>query len=171
MTIEEVFASKTLKPKQKTETLYKLVVSKKVSINALLTHAKSAKDSAKATCIEALEMATKNDAKLGNTAVLDFVTNSLAEKAPRIKWESAKVIGNIAGLYAGKLEKAISHLLTNTEHEGAVVRWSAAYALGEILKTKHPSTKKLIPAIEAICLREEKNSIKKVYLAALKNIK
>jgi hypothetical protein len=171
MSIQEIFADKTLKPKQKTETLCNLIVSKKISVGALLSYAKTAKDSPKATCIEVLEFATKKDPAIGSVEILNFVTETLTEKAPRVKWESAKVIGNIAALHVGKLDKAISHLLANTEHEGTVVRWSAAFALGEIVKTKHASTKKLVPALEAICQCEEKNSIKKIYFDALMKIK
>jgi hypothetical protein len=49
-----------------------------------------------------------------------------------------------------------------------VVRWSAAMALGEIIKFKTTVNKNLIPAVDGILKREEKNSIKKIYLAALK---
>jgi HEAT repeat protein len=94
----------------------------------------------------------------------------LTEKAPRVKWESAKVIGNIAHLYPDKLDDAIKNLLTNTEYDGTVVRWSAAFALGQIIKLKTKRNKILIPAIEAICKREEQNSIGKIYLDALKKV-
>jgi HEAT repeat protein len=94
----------------------------------------------------------------------------LTEKAPRIKWESAKVVGNIAHLYPDKLDEAIKNLLINSEHTGTVVRWSAAFALGQIIKLRTSRNRNLIPAIESICKREEKNSIKKIYIAALKGI-
>jgi hypothetical protein len=81
------------------------------------------------------------------------------------------VIGNVARLFPENLETAINNLLVNTEHEGTVVRWAAAFALGEIIKTKAPISKGLIPAVEAICNREEKNSIRKFYVDALKKIK
>ncbi|GDX53125.1 hypothetical protein LBMAG27_21720 [Bacteroidota bacterium] len=97
-----------------------------------------------------------------------FVSKALAEKAPRIKWESAKVIGNIAHQFPAKLEGAIKNLLVNTEHEGTVVRWSAAFGLGEILKLKTRYNKNLLPAIDSIIQREEKNSIRKIYLEAIK---
>lgn len=171
MNISELLSDKTLKPKQKTETLSQAVLDGSVSVKDLLDFASKAKDSPKATCIEALEFATKNKPELATLECLHFVTAALGEKAPRVKWEAAKVIGNIAPLFPSKLDKAISSLLINSEHPGTVVRWSAAFALGQILKTKHPSAKMLIPAVEAICLREEKNSIKKIYLDALKKIK
>jgi hypothetical protein len=51
------------------------------------------------------------------------------------------------------------------------VRWAAAFALGEIIKLKLPINQDLVPTIENIIEREEKNSIKKIYQAALKKIK
>jgi HEAT repeat protein len=95
----------------------------------------------------------------------------LTDKAPRVKWESARVIGNIAHIFPTKLQKPIIHLLTNTENEGTVVRWASSYALGEIIQLKTKHNKTLIPAIEAILDREQDNTIKKKYLAALKKVK
>lgn len=170
MIIEDILKEKSLKPKQKTELLVENFISKAISVEELLIFAKEAKDSDKATCIEVLEFATKSDPKLGNLACLNFAVENLRSKAPRVKWESAKVIGNIASLFPDKLDDAITNLLDNTEHYGTVVRWSAAYALGEIIKTKHPKTAILIPAIKNIAENEEKNSIKKIYLATLKKV-
>ncbi|MFI5150223.1 MAG: HEAT repeat domain-containing protein [Bacteroidia bacterium] len=171
MIIETLLNDKNKKPKEKTAELSSLILSKKVSLNDLLVCAETAKDSPRATCIEALEFATKTNPAIANEKCLQFVTQSLTGKAPRVKWESAKVIGNIAHRFPGRLDKAIGHLLTNSEHEGTVVRWSAAFALGEILKLKTRVNSSLYPALEAICKREEKNSIKKIYADALKKSK
>ena len=118
-----------------------------------------------------MEYATKQNPNLADETVFSFVSKTLTEKAPRIKWESAKVIGNTAHLFTENLDKAITNLLTNTEHEGTVVRWSAAFALGEILKLKTKHNTNLFPTLEDICEKEEKNSIKKIYLDAIKKTK
>jgi len=171
MNIEELLKDKTIKPKEKTEMISQTLLDKTLSTDALIDFASKAKDPAKATCIEAVEFATKQQPSIANEKVLVFVTQSLTARAPRVKWESAKVIGNIAQLFPAKLDDAIANLLTNTEHEGTVVRWSAAFALGEILKLKTKYNADLLPAAEAICEREEKNSIKKIYTAAFKALK
>jgi len=171
MEITELLGDKNIKPKVKTETLSKWLQDGSITIDELIDFAKSSKDSAKATCIEAVEFATKLNPKIANQNCLQFVSEMLTEKAPRVKWESAKVIGNIAALYPNKLDKAIENLLINSEHAGTVVRWAAAFALGEILKLKTKINKELLPAIEVICAREEKNSIKKIYLAAINKTK
>lgn len=171
MTIDELFEDKTIKPKEKTEALSKLLTEGFVTTDELLDYADKQRDSSKATCIEALEYATKKNPEIADETVMAFVTGTLTAKAPRIKWESAKVTGNIAHRFPGMLEAAIRNLLENTEHEGTVVRWSAAYALGEIIKAKTEHNTYLLPAIGQICEKEEKNSIRKIYLDAIKKSK
>lgn len=170
MNIDELFKDKTTKAKEKVTALGQWLSEKKITPAELIAYASGSKDAVKASCIEALEYATKENPAIGTEEVLTFATNSLTEKAPRIKWESAKVIGNIAHRYPDRLETAILHLLENTEHEGTVVRWSAAFALGEIVKLKTPLNTTLLPAIKAISERDDKNSIRKIYLDALKKI-
>ena len=61
-------------------------------------------------------------------------------------------------------------MLANSEHTGTVVRWAAAFALGEIIKINTTFNKELLPAIDSILKREDQDSIKKVYQKALKEI-
>ena len=168
MDIVALLKDKGFKPKEKTEAISKAVLDLEVSVEELISAASTAKDPDKATCIEALEFATKQHPQVANDAVLDFVVQCLPLKAPRVKWESAKVVGNIASCFPDRLDLAISHLLVNAEHEGTVVRWSAAFALGEILKLKLPRYTDLSSTLQAICDREEKASIQKIYRAAMK---
>ncbi|MES2555308.1 MAG: hypothetical protein V4604_04105 [Bacteroidota bacterium] len=168
MNLEELLKDKLIKSKEKTETISALLLNKTLNADDLIEFTSDLKDPDKATCIEALEYATKQQPALMTPVAFGFVTTTLTAKAPRVKWESAKVIGNTAALFPDKLDEAIVNLLNNSEHQGTVVRWSAAYALGEIVKLKTSHNSLLIPAIEAICNREEKNSIRKIYLDALK---
>lgn len=171
MTIDELLKDKTIKSKEKTEIISKWIMEKSLPIDELIVFAEKQKDPVKGTCIEAIEYATKQHPEIADENVLNFVTETLTSKAPRIKWESAKVIGNIAHLFSTRLKTPIIHLLINTEHEGAVVRWSSAFALGEILKLKTEYNKDLLPAIYSLSKKEEKKSIQKIYLDALKALK
>lgn len=170
MDFEELVSSKNLKPKEKTEILSAFILTHSEKIDQLISFAESSKDSIKATCIEAIEYSTKTNSEISNLNCLQFVSKSLTDKAPRVKWESAKVIGSIAHLYPTKLDEAIKNLLLNANHSGTVVRWSAAYALAQIVKLKTHHQLELISTINFICDREEKNSIKKIYQEALKKI-
>ena len=170
MNFTELLNNKDLKSKEKSARLGKWILSNPEKINDLVKFAGNAKDPIKATCMEAFEFSSKTNPAIASSALLKFVSQSLMEKAPRVKWESAKVIGNIAHLYPGKLKEAVKNLLINADHTGTVVRWSAAFALGEIVKNNTSVNKELIPAIEAICNREEQNSIKKIYREVLKKV-
>jgi HEAT repeat protein len=170
MNISELLNDKELKPKVKTETLSAWLMEGKITVDELVSFAKTAKDSPKATCIEALEFATGKKPAILNEAGFEFVTQALTAKPPRVKWESAKVIGNTAHLFPGKLDESIQKLLANSKHEGTVVRWSAAFALGEILKLKTKHNKSLLPTVEMIINSDEKNSMKKIYLDAIKKM-
>lgn len=168
MTIVELLNNKSLKPKEKTEKLCEWLLDDSLSIEELLVFAEKLKDPIKATCIEAIEYATKENPKIADEVLLNFVTTTLTSKAPRVKWESAKVIGNIVHLFPSSLQQTIDNLLINTHHEGTVVRWSSAFALGEILKMRTPYNETLLSTVKSICEKEEKNSIRKIYVEALK---
>jgi HEAT repeat protein len=170
MDIKTILADKNLKAKPKVEAISKMLLDKKITLSELIKIAKLSKDKEKGTCIESLEFATRTKPDIASLPLLDFVTETLADDAPRVKWESAKVIGNIAHLFPTKLDNAIGNLLTNSEYSGTVVRWAAAFALGEIVKLKTKHNKDLIPAIEAIIKRDEDNAIKKIYQKALKKV-
>ncbi|MFC5270769.1 HEAT repeat domain-containing protein [Adhaeribacter terreus] len=171
MNFTELLSDKTQKPKAKTEILSNWLTENPQELTNLIEFARTAKDPIKATCIEAIEFATKQKPEIADLHCLNFVSETLTAKAPRVKWESAKVIGNVAHLFPENLETAVTNLLQNTEHEGTVVRWAAAFALGQIIKTKASVSKELIPVAENLASREEKNSIKKFYLDALKAVK
>ena len=171
MTIAELINDKTKKTKEKVEIISKWLSDGSLPTDELIVFAEKAKDPEKATCIEAIEFATRQNVKIADESVFAFVTKMLAENAPRVKWESAKVVGNIAHLFPTKLNKAISNLLANSDYDGIVVRWASAFALGEILKLKTKHNKDLLPAIETICDREQDNGVKKKYLDAIKKTK
>lgn len=132
--VATILKDKSLKTKEQVLVLAENILATNISINDVVSYALEAKDSETANCIEALEFVTKQQANCLSNDHFNFVVNCLNHKAPRIKWESAKVIGNTAFNHQNQLEKALVHLLLNTEHEGTVVRWSAAFAIGEIYK-------------------------------------
>lgn len=156
------------KAKEKVKTISQWLSDGRLAAEELIAFAEPAKDPAKATCIEAMEFATRQNPGIAGESMLAFVTKMLAEPAPRVKWESAKVTGNIAHRFPSKLAKPISQLLKNATHEGTVVRWAAAFALGEIAKLKTKHNKDLLPALKELSDAEEDNAIKKKYLDAIK---
>lgn len=170
MTIEVLLKDKETKAKEKTTIISGWLLEKSLLVDELIAFAELQKDATKATCMEAAEYATKENPQIATESLFDFACASLTQKAAKLKWESAKVIGNIAFLYPDKIKNAIQNLIENTNHEGTVVRWSAAFALGEILKLQTNHNVDLLKIIETICESEEKNSIKKIYTAAIKKL-
>jgi hypothetical protein len=171
MTIEQLFQDKSIKAKAKVSTIAEWLINADLSIDELVAYAESKKAIDKATCIEAIEYATKKMPTIADENLLTYVTKALKNDEPRVKWESAKVIGNIAKIFPTQLEKCINNLLPNAEKTGTVVRWATAYALTEILKLKTELNKTLLPKIERLCDKEEDNGVKKKYLDALKKVK
>lgn len=171
MTLENLFEDKTIKAKSKSKQIAEWLLNNELPLGELLAYCEKQKGKDKATCIEAIESATKKLPKIADEDLLAFVTKSLTEEEPRVKWESAKVIGNIAKQFPTQLDNSIHHLLQNAENKGTVVRWAAAYALAEILKLKGANNLKLLHQIETLCEKEEDNGVKKKYLDALKKVK
>jgi hypothetical protein len=171
MTLDELFKDKTIKAKAKVTQIGNWLLNGELTFDELLAFTETQTGANKATCIEALEYATKKKPDIAPESLMIFVTKTLKADEPRIKWESAKVIGNIARLFPTQLTKPIGNLLTNAEHSGTVVRWATAYALAEIVKLKTEQNQKLLPKIEALCKKEKDKGIKKKYLDALKKVK
>jgi hypothetical protein len=166
--VEKILTDKSLKIKERVASISQLLLNGKVSLPELIETTKSQVDTHKATLIEAMEYASKTKAGIIDEKAFEFVTGTLKYEAPRIKWESAKVIANTAHLYPKMLKKAVVNLLENTEHPGTVVRWAAAGALSKIIQCKTALNKDLVPAIRAIEERETDNAIKKIYQQGLK---
>jgi HEAT repeat protein len=171
MTIAHVFQDKTIKAKGKVSTIGEWLLKGELPMDELTAYAEKQKASDKATCIEAVEYATKKLPSVANEDLLRYVTNALKDDEPRVKWESAKVIGNIAKNFPSQLEMSIKNLLANAENNGTVVRWATAFALAEILKLKTSHYTTLLSKIEILSEKEEDNGVKKKYLDALKKVK
>jgi HEAT repeat protein len=168
MSLEIILFDKSLKPSQKPGLLSKFLLENPQQVNELVLLAIKAKDADKANCIEALEHATLSNPEIATEECFNLVVESLASKAPRVKWESARVIANTAHRFQSRLPEAVPNLLANTEDPGTVVRWSAATALAAIVKQKTTLNNTLLPALESLAEKEEKNSIRKIYLDGIK---
>lgn len=167
MTLETLFDDKSIKAKAKSKMICEWILTDELPMDELLAFTKKQKASDKATCIEAIESATKKSPKIADETLFEFVTKTLNEEEPRVKWESAKVIANVAKLYPENLSGAIKNLLLNANSNGTVVRWATALALGEILKLKTEHNKTLLKKIIKLAESEEDNGVKQKYLKAI----
>lgn len=170
MTLEEIFTDKTIKTKAKVKRIGEWLLDGSLPIDELLVFSENQTKPIKASCIEAIEYATKKQPEIADETVFLFIVKTLKEDEPRIKWESAKVIGNTAKLFSSDLSNSIKNLLANAKSEGTVVRWATAFALGEILKLKLEYNKTLLPEIQKLSDNEKDNGVKNKYLNALKKV-
>ncbi|MEW5759699.1 MAG: HEAT repeat domain-containing protein [Candidatus Thermoplasmatota archaeon] len=164
--IEEIINSKE-KPKKKVAILAERIKRDKKLVAQLVEFFKSGSDSERGTCMEAIEYVTKEAPEFGETC-LDFVIEHISDKAPRVKWEACRVIGNVAHKFPDKVKEVIPKLLENTKDKGTVIRWGAAFALTEIAKSNSELQKQLIPEFHKILKREASTGVKKIYLRCLK---
>lgn len=168
MNIGELLSNKQLKPKEKTQALADAILDGELPIHSVMDFAMNAKPPAVAACMEAFEYATKQSSSAASLDLLHWAQHHLNAKASRLRWESAKVIGNIAHLYPEELELAVESLLVNTKDDSTVVRWSAAYALTQIFGLPPYANDSFRNQLLSIQQSEEKESIRKMYAKALK---
>jgi len=170
-TVAQTFQDKSIKAKAKVTVLGQWLIDGELPLEELLVYADHQKAKDKATCIEAIEYATKKKPAIADENLLAYLITALKDDEPRVKWESAKVIGNTAKNLSAQVERSIDTLLANASNTGTVVRWATAYALSEIVKLRTASNDRLLPKIELLCEKEQDNGVKKKYLEALKKVK
>ena len=159
-----------LKPKEKTAMLAEILKSDPKAMAELLDFWNCAKVAEKGTLLSAITLlVSENPSFIGDH--LDFVIAQICHKAPRVKWESAEIVGHASKVFQDKVMAAIPAPLENTSFDGTVVRWSAAFALSEIVKNVPASRDQLLPEIEKILEHETNNGVRSLFLkGALKTI-
>ncbi|MBP7733732.1 MAG: hypothetical protein KA140_08285 [Caldisericia bacterium] len=159
-----------LKPKEKTQKLAEYLRVEPKAFDELLELWNSAKDAEKGTLLSAVTLIVSENPEFAGDH-LDFIIAQLGHKAPRVKWEAAEIVGHASKVFPDKVLSAIPALLENTSFDGTVVRWSAAFALSEIVKNVPASRVQLIPEIEKILERETNNGVRSLFIkSALKAV-
>jgi len=156
-----------IKPKEKVTRLADEIKRDIKFIKEIINYFETAKAGDQGHLIESLEYTSKEYPEL-IIPHLEFIIQHLDNDAPRVKWECARIIVNLAPRYCEKLIKSIPNILRNTEDKGTVVRWSSAFALGEIAKYSSKNPKELINKMKHLMENEKNNGVKNVYVKALK---
>ncbi|MBS7632214.1 hypothetical protein KEJ15_01135 [Candidatus Bathyarchaeota archaeon] len=165
-TIEQILKSRN-KPKEKVDALAKEVKENRISIEQLIDYFEVGSVSEKGSCVEAIERIARDKPEIV-VSHIDFIIDHINDQAPKIKWETARVIGNLSQKYPNEVAKAVPKLLLDTKDAGTVVRWSAAFALTEIAKNNLKLQKELVPRFKEIAEKEKNNGVKNLYIKALK---
>lgn len=169
--IDEILTSQ-IKPKEKQIKLVDAVISGKIPIKEFIAYFESAKDVNKGNCADAMKHISAQ--KPGLLApYIDILLKYIIYPLPRVKWGVPEAIGNMAKDYPDKAAKAIPYLLKNTNSDPintTVIKWCAAFALGEIAKYNFKTREELLPIFEKIIKNEKNSGVKNVYLKAFKQI-
>jgi HEAT repeat protein len=161
--------SQKLKPKEKTRQLVEYLQTEPYAVNELQDFWKTARDPDRGALMSAVTgIVAKNPEFVSD--FLDFVMEQIVHKAPRVRWESSEIVGYVSKAYPDKVLEAIPSLLENTKYEGTVVRWSAAFALSKIAQNIPETRESLLPKINRVLEYETNNSIRNIYLSALREI-
>jgi HEAT repeat protein len=154
------------KPKMKVTLLANEIKKDESLVDDLVNIFESLSTGEQGHLMESLEYATQEQPETAASQI-GFVIQHLGHPAPRIKWESSRIIANMAFKFPDLTEQAIPDLLKNTEDPGTVVRWSTAFALGEIAKESITAQETLIPIMKDQVEKEKNNGVRNVYRKAL----
>ncbi|MFA5374551.1 MAG: hypothetical protein WC455_02190 [Dehalococcoidia bacterium] len=166
--IKEILQSQ-LKPKEKLTSLVEAVTKKKITAKEFIQYFKSASDTEKGTCADAMKHISKDKPEILAPYINELI-DYINYDVPRVKWGVPEAIGNMSKRYPKEVEKAIPNLLTNTNDKSTVIRWCAAYGLTEIAKNNDKTRKKLVPLFESMVKKENNNGVRNVYVKAIRFI-
>ena len=167
-TIDEILKLKK-KPKEIITLLAEKLKSDRGLVADLIRCFENGSVAEEGNCMEAIEYVTKEDPEFAENC-FDFVIENINNEAPRVKWETARIIGNVAQKFPDKIKKTVPKLSENTTDKGTVVRWSAAFALTEIAKSNPELQKELTTKFNEIVKKESNNGVRNIYLKYLKDV-
>jgi hypothetical protein len=157
------------KPKALNERLTAMLLEDDNLVPAFIEALQNGNDKEKGVCLEVLEAASR-ERPAPVAQYLAFIIGFINYPAPKARLESSRVVANLAAKFPDEAVRAIPALLKNTTDEGTVVRWSAAFALGAILKYSEKERKPLLEKIEYILKKEKNNGVRNIYLKAMKAV-
>ena len=179
--IAEILGSKS-KPKEKQNRLVAAVLSGEIPAGDLIAFFETANNTDKGACADAFKHISGRNPEL-LAPYIDLLIRYINHPLPRVKWGVPETIGILTRFFPRQTARAIPSLFKNTTDNRSsidasildavnttVIRWCAAYALGEIAKFHPASREQLLPIFEQLIQSEQNNGVRKVYVKALKAI-
>ena len=164
--ITDLLASK-LNAKKKAKAIADALLSGTLKPQVLLESSLELPDAELAIVVESLESATRKEPALVDDKLFALLVDSLGHAAPRVQWEAARTIANVAKQHAEQLGSAVDALLVNTSSNGTVVRWATAQAFAAILRAGYKDHN-LYDRLSEIAARELDEGVRGVYDKALR---
>lgn len=159
--VTELLASK-LTAKKKAKAMAEALLNDSLKPSELMEAIPALPDAELAIVMESLEGATRKEPGLVSDKLFTCLVECLAHTAPRVQWEAARTIGNVAKQHPEHLGPAVKALLVNTANDGTVVRWAAAQALTAILRAGYTDND-LRSRLSDIAAKEQDDGVKGVY--------
>ncbi len=161
--VQALLQDKALKPRQKSARIIAAVLDGELTFAQIVAYAESARLPEQATLMEALVQVSQQRPALADVHWLHFAMRGLCNtKAPRLQWEAATLISELAKRFPAQAVDAIPMLEQNLQTGGTVVRWSVATALCAM-----PRDAEMTAKLEALWQCEQENGVKNVYAVAL----
>jgi len=158
--IREVTSNKSLKANEMVEILCKMIST---DVHLFLNDMAKLASADRVRAMEALELYTRAHVIDEIEMVEKLVMHGIMQSNTGLIREACRVIANTASADLN-YDNIVVRLLELSEHGGTVIRWAAATALVS-LASHHPiQRRRLEEVFESILAREEKNSIRKIYL-------
>jgi len=163
----EAILKSSAKPKEKISALAELLLHNPQLADEFIMFFEAGSIADQGNCLSALALVTEKN-PFWVAGRLNWVIDCISDKAPRVKWEAATVVGNSAAALPFEAAAAVPALITNASNSGTVVRWSAAFALTSIARANPEIRTELIPFLKSQAAAEQNNGVRKIYEKALK---
>lgn len=157
------------KHKEKVTSITKEVLKDKDLVKELFGLLENGSKVERGTAAEVMKFVSQEKPELFKSHI-DTLVEYIDYDAPRVKWGVPETLGHLAKKYPAEVEKAIPKLMENAKDKSTVIRWCAAFALGEIAKHSKKVQKDLVMKFQKIVKLEKNNGVKNVYVKALKEI-
>ncbi len=159
----------SIQPKEKRSRLLDLILKDVQCIESIIKWAENERRTTQSIVMETFEEYTRITEVEEGEMIWRYASKGIKSTHPSLLRESARVLGNLARTHIEQADEVIPRLLELTEHSGTVVRWASATALSAFHKSDLKAAWKLQPTFCSIAAREEKESIRKIYLKAIKH--
>ena len=160
--------NKDIKPLEKRYEIAEAINMGVITINEIRSFQNVLDDKKMALVLEAMEAVTGKNPGAADLDWLIFLQDFITAESNNLKRESSRIIGNIAYLFPDDLETAIQKLFLNTKHEGTVIRWGSAYALGRIIPIPKYANGDLFNMVTDLYEKENDNGVQNQYFNGLK---
>lgn len=163
-----VMGDKSLKGIARRALIIKCIEQGELPFTVIEQCAESLSDKDLSVILEAMEELSRGSSVVPTLSWLYLAEKHINSPSNSLKREASRVVGNIAHLFPEELSDAISALKINTQNEGTVIRWAAAYALAKIVVIEQYAINSLYDFVVEVCESEQDNAIKNQYIKAIK---